>query len=214
MKNSYRYARFYDFCANDDYKNPGRGVIKRKERVAVGSFAYILFVVYLLLFIMDINRNIYLLIIIFITFIGFTYETKTGVNSYYNYCVIKRIRAKSKPNILEQFCIYYNRDGNYIKIQEKQMTKIKYHPFNWTVVKILFKDKYRNKYVFRVNLTNIIVKIYFSKAYKKEDSNKRNNRLKTTYKYNLDDLDNISNTKEFMIFLRDKYREISEVINS
>ncbi len=213
MKKKYIYSRFYDFCVNDEYENPGRGVTKRKERVAAGIFAYILFAVYLILFIMNVYRNIYLLGIIFIIFIGLTYETKTGIISYCNYYIIKKIRYKLSPNILEKFCIYHNRDGNYIKIQEKQLYSIKYHPFNWTIIKIFFRDEYKNKYMFKINLKGIQIKVFLSKSYKDKCVDIVEKKTKIQCKYDLGDLNNIKTTKEFMIFIRDKYREIRESIS-
>lgn len=214
MRNNYKYGRFYDFCVKDNYKNPGRGIIRRKYRVLIGMLTYVFLIIILLIYILDVYKNTVLLIFACLVFFGINYETRTGLISLLNYYRIKFIRNKSNLDILEKFCIYHNRDGEYIKIQDKQMFKIKYHPLKWTTVKILFRDKYRNKYVFRVNLTNIFVKICFSKSYKEKYLSKGMNNLSSTYKFSLDDLDDIGDTKELMIFLRDKYREIREVNNN
>jgi len=214
MGKKYEYRRLYTYCVKDDFKTSSRGIIRRKSRVSIGVFSYISIGVLIVLEIMKSYLGMLFSTMLILCLLALIYWTRTGLITYMNIKMIDSTKAKENQNILEKFYVYHNKDGNYIKIQEKQMVKIKHHSLCWRVVKIIFRDEDRNKYVFRVNLTNIFVKIYFSKAYKKEDSNKRNNRLETTYKYNLDDLDNISNTKEFMIFLRDKYREISEVINS
>ena len=213
MKNNYKYGRFYDFCVKDNYNNPGRGIIRRKSRVLIGILTYVFLIIILLIYILDVYKNTVLLIFACLVFFGINYETKTGLISLLNYYRIKFIRKKSNLDILEKFCIYHNRDGNYIKIQEKQMIKIKYHPFNWIIVRILFRDKNRNNYVFRVNLTNVFVKIYFSKSHREKYLTKGMSNLSSTYKFSSNDLEGISDTKEFMIFLRDKYREIREVNN-
>ena len=94
--------------------------------------------------------------------------------------MVNSIRVIENQSILEKFYVYHNKDGNYIKIQDKQMFKIMYHPFKWSTVKILFRDKYRNKYVFRINLKNIYVKTCFSKDFKEEHFFRRINKLETT----------------------------------
>ncbi|MFA7107002.1 MAG: hypothetical protein WC154_06845 [Candidatus Izemoplasmatales bacterium] len=209
--NNYKYARFYDFCVKDDYKNPGRGVIRRKERIVIGILAYILFAIYILLFLTDIYRSVALLVIISITCLGFMYETRTDLISLLNYFKVKAINHKSSLSILEKFALYYNRDGNYIKIQEKQMVRIKYYPFNWTVVKIVFKDNYNNKYVFKISLKTIFIKVVLSKS--RRDNYIENVERKTKIQYNLNDLKSIKSAKDFMIFIRDKYRQIRETIS-
>lgn len=214
MKNNYKYGRLYDFCVEDNYKTPGRGIIRRKYRVLIGIFTYFFLQIVLLIYILDVYKNTVLLIVACLVFFGFIYETRMGLISLVNFYQIKSIRKKSNLDILEQFCIYHNKDGEYIKIQEKQLIMIKYHPLKWTVVKILFRDLYRNKYVFRINLKNIRVKIHFSKAYKEEHFFRRKNKIEAEYWFKIDDLYHISNTKDFMIFIRDKYREISEAINN
>jgi len=214
MEKNYKYGRLYDFCVKDNYENPGRGVIKRKFRVLIGVLAYILLIVSLLTYILDIYQSIFLLIVVSLICFGFMYETRTGLTSLFNYYKVKSINLKISLSVLEKFALYHNKDGNYIKIQDKQMFKIKYHPFKWTTVKILFRDKHKNKYVFRINLKNIYVKICFSKGFKEEHLFRKINKLETTYKFNLNDLDGINNTSEFMIFLRDKYREIRDEINN
>ena len=213
MKNKYVYARLYDFCVKNDYKNPGRGVIKRKERVAVGIFAYIMLIVYLLLFLFNIYRSIPFLVIVILTSLGFAYETRMGLISLLNIIKIRSLRLKVDLNIPESFCVYHNRDGNYIKIQENQMLKINYHPFDWTVIKIVFKDKYKNIYIFRVNLKNIQVKIYTSRGFKEKLSGKSCKYFIPAYQCGLGNLDGITNIPGFVNFLRDKYREIREKIS-
>lgn len=214
MKKNYKYGRLYDFCIEDNYENPGRGVIKRKSRILMGLLSYLFIIISLFTYILDIYRNSVLLIIFILSCFILIFETRTGVISLINYYHIKSMRSKSKLNILELFCLYHNRDGNYIKLQEKQMIKIQHHPFDWSIIRIVFRDQYRNSYIFKVNLTNIHVKIHFANANIRRKIFTRDDKLLTTYIFTIDDLVDICDEKDFMIFLRNKYREISEIINN
>jgi hypothetical protein len=214
MGKRYDYRRLYKYSVKDDFMTSSRGIIRRKSRVSIGIFSYISICVLIVLEILGSYLDVLLSTLLIMCLLTLIYWTRMGPITYLNIKMINSTKGKEKQSILEKFYVFHNKDGNYIKIQDKQMVKIKYHPFKWTTVKILFRDKYRNKYVFRINLKNIYVKICFSKVFNEEHFFRRINKLETTYKFNLDDLGSISNTTSFMIFLRDKYREIREVINS
>lgn len=214
MKTKYRYGRLYDYCTPNEIDTNARNIIRRSSRIPLGIFSYFVIITYTLLELIGVLNNTAILVIVAMAASGFIYLTRMGPITYLNMILIKKTREKENKTVLEKFCVYHNKDGNYIKIQDKQMLKIKYHPLKWTVVKILFGDKYRNKYVFRISLENIYVKIRFSKVYKEKYFLSRMNKLEMVYKFSLDDLGGICNTKEFMFFVRDKYREIREVINS
>ena len=212
MGKIYDYRRLYTYCVKDDFKTSSRGIIRRKSRVSIGVFSYISIGVLIVLEIMGSYLGMLFSTILILCLLALIYWTRTGLITYMNIKMINSTKAKENQNILEKFYVYHNKDGNYIKIQEKQMVKIKHHPLCWSVVKIIFRDKNRNKYVFRVNLKNIYINIHISKFNKEKRIYEAQN-IMTEYLYRLDDLDNVSNIKEFMIFLRDKYREIREVIN-
>lgn len=214
MNNKYTYGRLFEFCVDDDYKKPGRGVIRRKGRIPTGVFSYCLLIVMLLFFILEISKTRWIGIIGVIAAFGFIYETKTGIFSWINVLAIAKLRKKTDQNILEKFYIYHNRDGNYIKIQEKDMYKIKYHPFCWSIVKIYFKDEYDNKYIYRINLKVVSLIINLSNAYK--ETYLRNNKvnMKLSYQYSNKDLNEINDVKELLMFIRGKYRNIKSEIKT
>ncbi len=212
MGKKYDYGRLYDYCVKDDFKTSSRGIIRRKSRVLLGIFSYISIVFFIILEILGVFSNELLTLLVIMCFLCLIYWTRMGFISFLNIYIIKNTRKKAKQSILEKFYIYHNKDGNYIKIQEKEMIKIKHHILNWSVIKIIFRDKQKNKYSFRVNLKGIYIKINLSKSCEKKCTNKAPRKIVTKYGYNLNDLERIRNTNEFMIFLKDEYRKIREGI--
>jgi hypothetical protein len=137
-----------------------------------------------------------------------------GIFSWVNVLAIAILRKKIDQNILEKFCIYYNRDGNYIKIQEKGMYKVKHHRFCWSIVKIYFKDVYNNKYIYRINLKTVSLTITLANIYKKTHLSDSKVEIKSKYTYNIKDLNEIKEVKQLLIFIRDNYRDISSEIKT
>jgi len=213
MDKNYTFRRLFDYCTPDDLKTSARSIIRRKERIPLGIFSYILIITYSLLELLGAYNNVSILIIVMIIGFEFISQTRTGIISLLNIIKIRSLRSKEALNILESFCVYHNRDGNYIKIQDKQMVRIKYHPFNWTVVKIVFKDNNNNKYVFRISLKSVFITIVLSKSRRDNYIENVERKTKIQYQYNLNDLKSIKSAKDFMIFIRDKYRQIRETIS-
>lgn len=214
MDNKYVYGRLFDFCVDNDYKNPGRGVIRRKGRILIGMFSYGFLIVMSLLFVLETSQIRWIGIIGAIAASGFIFETRMGIFSWINVLVIAKLIKKKDQNILEKFCIYHNRDGNYIKIQEKSMYKIRYHPFCWIIVKIYLKDEYNNKYIYRINLNVVSLKLELSNAYKKSRLNTNKVELKLRYRYSIIDLTETNDVKELLMFIREKYRDIRTKIKT
>ena len=213
MDKNYTFRRLFDYCTPDDLKTSARNIIRRKERIPLGIFSYIFILTYSLLELSGAYNNVSILIIVMIIGFGFICQTRMGMISLLNIIKIRSLRSKEALNILENFCVYHNRDGNYIKIQEKQMIKIKHHPFNWTVVKIIFKDNNNNKYVFGISLKSVFITVVLSKSKRDNYIENVERKTKIQYQYDLDDLNSIKSEKDFMIFIRDKYREIRETIS-
>ncbi|XMB72154.1 hypothetical protein RJI07_08600 [Mycoplasmatota bacterium WC30] len=202
------YYRLFEYCVQNDFKTTSRGIIRRKSRIPLGIFSYILIIGYVMLDLLDIYDNTVLLIIVLISAFGFIYLTRMGVSSWINIFKINKLRAKTRQNVLEKFCVYHNRDGNYIKIQEKQMYRIKRHPFCWSRVRIFFKDECKNKYIFSISLKNVSVSIHQSNAYRSKDFAKDHKELELRYKYNVSDMFEVKEVKELLMFIRNEYRRL------
>ena len=213
MGKRYDYDRLYMYCVKDDFKTSKRGIIRRKSRVSLGVFSYISISVLIVLEIMGSYLNVLLSIMLIMCLLVLIYWTRTGPITYLNMKMINNTIVKENQSILEKFALYHNRDGNYIKIQDKQMVRIKYHPFNWTVVKIVFKDNNNNKYVFRISLKSVFITVVLSKSRRDNYIENVERKTKIQYQYNLNDLKSIKSAKDFMIFIRDKYRQIRETIS-
>jgi len=208
MEKKYKYGKLFDYCVDDDYKNPGRGVIRRKNRIPMAIFSYILLVGSFIYFIMETYQARYLGLIGVIASLSFIFETRTGIFTLLNVYTLKKVRRKSIQDILEKFYIYHNRDGSYIKIQEKEMYKIQYHPFIWSVVKIFFRDEFNNKCIFRISVTNISVKVKLARYFKKRYFFNNQSGIESDYKLYTEDLKEVKDIQEFFMFIRDLYKKI------
>jgi hypothetical protein len=209
MEKRYVYARLYDYCVNDDYKNPGRGVIRRKQRIPAGIFSYVILVASCLFLIHNVSYQKLVGVFGMLAAMVFLYEARMGVISLINYYRVEQIRKKGSQNILEKFCVYHNKDGNYIKLQDRHFIRVLHHPFDWCIVSLLFRDEMKNKYIFRVSLKEISFKIKLSKSFKKSQSSSFLSELPLLYKYNLKVLEKIDSVKELTEFIRDEYRSVS-----
>lgn len=208
MKKKYMYGRMFDYCVDDDYKNPGRGVLRRKDRKPKAIFSYILLLGSFIYFIMETSQTRYLGLILAIVSLSSIFETRSGLFTLLNVYNLNIVRRKSIQDILEKFYIYHNRDGRYIKIQEKEMYKIQYHPFIWSVVKICFRDEFNNECIFRISVTNISVKVRLAKDFKKRYFVNNPSVIKSDYKIYTSDLKDVNDIHEFFMFIRDLYRKI------
>lgn len=208
MEKKYVYRRLFDFCVNNNTKNPGRGVIRRRGRILTGISSYIFIIVMFLLFILETSNIRWISILGAIAAFGFIFETRMGIFSWINVLVLANLTKKIDQNILEKFCIYHNRDGNYIKIQEKNIYTIKYHPFCWTIVKIYLKDEFNNKYIFRINLKVVSLKLDLSSVYRKSYLYNNKVEMKLRYEYSINDLIEITDVNELLMFFKKKYSDI------
>jgi hypothetical protein len=209
MKKRYIYARLYDHCVNDDFKTSARSIIRRKERVPLGIFSYSMIIGSGLFIIYNEDYQKLIGFFGFITAIFILYETRMGVISLINYCRAENIRRKPNQNILEKFCVYRNKDGNYIKLQDKHLIRVLDHPFDWCIVSLLFRDEMNNKYIFRITLKEVILRVKLSKSFKKSQLSSIMSEIPLVYKHELKDLEKIDNMKELTEFIRDEYRSVS-----
>ena len=209
MKKRYIYARLYDHCVNDDFKTSARSIIRRKERVPLGIFSYSMIIGSGLFIIYNEDYQKLIGFFGFITAIFILYETRMGVISLINYCRVENIRGKGNQNILEKFCVYCNKDGNYIKLQDRHMRRVFDHPFDWCIVSLLFRDAMNNKYIFRITLKVVILRVKLSKSFKKSQLSSIVSEIPVVYKHKLKDLEKIDNVKGLTEFIRDEYRSVS-----
>ena len=208
MEKKYIYARIYDHCVDDDFKTSAR-IIRRKGRIPFGIFSYIMIVGSCLFLIHNVSYQGLIGIFGIIAAMNIIYETRMGVISLINYCRVEKIRRKASQNILEMFCVYHNKDGNYIKLQDRHFIRVLDHPFDWCIVSLLFRDEMKNKYIFRVSLKEISFKVKLSKSFKKSQSSSLLSEFPTRYKYNLKVLEKIDSVMGLTEFIRDEYRLVS-----
>jgi hypothetical protein len=57
MSNKYIYGRLFDFCVDDEYGKPGRGVIRKRRRIPTGVISYILLMVMVIFFILETSKT-------------------------------------------------------------------------------------------------------------------------------------------------------------
>jgi hypothetical protein len=209
MKKNYTYARIYDYCVDNDVKFPRRGIIRRKERIPTGIISYVILVVSCLFLIHNASNQKLAGVFGMLAAMVFLYETRMGIISLINYYRAENIRRKPNQNILEKFCVYHNQDGNYIKLQDRHMRRVFDHPFDWCIVSLLFRDEMNNKYIFRITLKEVILRVKFSKSFKKSQLSSLISEIPLVFKYELKDLEKIDNVKELTEFIRDEYRSVS-----
>lgn len=213
MQMKYVYARLFDHCVKNDFKTSARSIIRRKERVPLGIFSYFTIAGSSLLLIYNEGYQKLLGFFGIITAMFLIFETRMGMFSLINYLRVKRIRDKLNPNILEQFCVYHNEDGNYIKLHDGHIRRVLNHPFDWCIVSLLFYDDMNNRYVFRISLKGIFLKIKLSRSFKKSQMTSRSNGKRTFFKYNIKDLDKLGGVKELTEFLRNQYLRASSMLS-
>lgn len=209
MKKNYTYTRIYDYCVDNDVKFPRRGIIRRKERIPTGIISYVILVVSCLFLIHNASNQKLAGVFGMLAAMVFLYEARMGVISLINYCRVENIRGKGNQNILEKFCVYCNKDGNYIKLQDRHMRRVFDHPFDWYIVSLLFRDEMNNKYIFRITLKEVIFRVKLSKSFKKSQLCSIMSEIPLVYKHELKDLEKIDNVKELTEFIRDEYRSVS-----